>query len=228
MLWVHALLAAPLLALMLAKPLVLLSLVAKFLLLNQVGKRLLFTAPPQPQNAGTGPRSCPDPPAVPLPTEGVNKPVQAPSPSCSHVESQQDDAMLLAPPSSSPFASCPVLLSNLAPLVCSAPELYVGGHAAAFTNPPDSFSRSGGVSDHAIPDVTHADSLRTIDASNASASTHTGHDSHDAQKMFMRQERRRGSLLLLVPLFSTAAPLFVNFLSPSYMRTLVHEHEKLA
>ena len=113
-LWGHALLAAPLLALMLAKPLVLLSLVAKFLLLNQVGKRLLFTAPPQPQSAGTGPRSCTDPPAVPLPTEGVNKPVQAPSPSCSHVESQQDDAMLLAPPSSSPFASCPVLLSNLA------------------------------------------------------------------------------------------------------------------
>ena len=124
------------------------------------------------------------------------------------------------------FLQC--LLSNLAPLVCSAPELYVGGHAAAFTNPPDSFSRSGGVSDHAIPDVTHADSLRTIDASNASASTHTGHDSHDAQKMFMRQERRRGSLLLLVPPFSTAAPLFVNFLSPSHLRTLVHEHEKLA
>ena len=56
----------------------------------------------------------------------------------------------------------------------------MGGHAAAFTNPPDLSSRSGGISEHAIFDETHADALHTIAASTVSAFTHSGHVCDDA------------------------------------------------
>ena len=51
------------------------------------------------------------------------------------VETQHDAILLHVTPPCPPHPSLTSDASNLAPLDCSAPDILVGGHAAAFTSP---------------------------------------------------------------------------------------------
>ena len=89
------------------------------------------------------------------------------------VETQQDAILIHAPPSCPPFVSIHENQSNHAPFVCSALDLLVGGHAAAFTSPLGISPRPGGISDQTSTDEGLGDSPPTLSASALSAFLHS-------------------------------------------------------